>query len=54
MRWIKQAFAFTLALAPLRAFAACDAPVYRQFDFWIGNWRVTRLHRRRSQVDDKI
>jgi hypothetical protein len=30
-----------LSLMPAPAFAACDAPVYRQFDFWVGNWQVT-------------
>lgn len=24
--------------------AACLTPVYHQFDFWIGNWRVTDVH----------
>lgn len=24
--------------------AACLAPVYHQFDFWVGNWRVTDAH----------
>ncbi len=33
--------AMILCFAPLRAIAACDAPVYREFDFWLGNWRVT-------------
>lgn len=34
----------TGALAPLSAVAACTAPVYHQFDFWVGNWRVTDAH----------
>lgn len=25
---------------PMSAFAACDAPEYRQFDFWLGDWEV--------------
>ncbi len=33
--------AMILCFLPLRAIAACDAPVYREFDFWLGNWRVT-------------
>lgn len=29
-------------MATLRpAVAACDSPAYKQFDFWVGNWRVT-------------
>ncbi|MGA7092429.1 MAG: hypothetical protein WBX23_00210 [Candidatus Cybelea sp.] len=30
-----------LAVLPARSFAACGAPVYHQFDFWVGTWRVT-------------
>lgn len=30
-----------LLLAPAVATAACDAPGYRQFDFWIGQWAVS-------------
>jgi hypothetical protein len=34
-----------LLLAPLTLLAqappSCDAPEYRQFDFWVGEWRVT-------------
>lgn len=25
------------------AFAACDAPAFRQFDFWLGRWTVTQV-----------
>lgn len=27
---------------PMTAHAACDAPEHRHFDFWIGDWEVTR------------
>lgn len=27
-------------LLPMTASAACDAPEYRQFDFWLGDWVV--------------
>ena len=44
---IRQLFALTLAcigFVTLPVFAAeelkCDAPEYRQFDFWIGEWNV--------------
>ncbi|MFZ0030868.1 MAG: hypothetical protein WAK84_03230, partial [Candidatus Cybelea sp.] len=33
--------AMLLAVLPARSFAACNAPVYHQFDFWVGTWRVT-------------
>ena len=29
------------ALAPLQVHAACSAAAYRQFDFFVGKWRVT-------------
>jgi hypothetical protein len=32
--------ALLLAAAP--AMAACDAPAFREFDFWIGDWRVQK------------
>jgi hypothetical protein len=28
------------ALVPAGAFAACDTPAHRQFDFWLGEWNV--------------
>jgi hypothetical protein len=32
---------FALACSlPMTAYAACDAPEYRQFDFWLGEWEV--------------
>lgn len=27
-------------LLPMNAIAACDAPEFRQFDFWLGEWEV--------------
>src|SRR5689334_11647730 len=30
-----------ILLAAASAPAACSAPQYRQFDFWVGNWTVT-------------
>ncbi len=36
--------AFLLAALPARSFAACDAAIYHQFDFWVGSWRVTDEH----------
>jgi hypothetical protein len=44
MRWLPIVVTFTMALAPVRSLAACDSAVYKQFDFWIGNWRVTDAH----------
>jgi hypothetical protein len=35
---------FCAAAAP--AAAACTAPAYHQFDFWVGKWRVTDAHGR--------
>ena len=40
MRWLSVLTATLLGLTPLRAPAACTAPVYHEFDFWIGSWRV--------------
>jgi len=39
----RRAFALLLALsaASAAAFAACDGPEHRRFDFWIGDWDVT-------------
>lgn len=35
------AIVFALAtVLPVGAAAACDAPEYRQFDFWLGDWDV--------------
>jgi len=36
--------AFLFGLGPAHALAACEAPPYHQFDFWIGSWRVTDAH----------
>lgn len=44
MRSLSIVIASILALAPLPSPAACDAPIYHQFDFWIGTWRVTDAH----------
>ena len=40
---MRTSLAFIVALAvPAAAHAApCDAPEYRQFDFWVGTWEVT-------------
>jgi hypothetical protein len=38
---ILAAFAACAVALTTTANAACTAPVYRQFDFWLGNWRVT-------------
>ena len=38
------AAALTCALVPVPAAGApkaCSAPEFRQFDFWVGNWKVT-------------
>jgi hypothetical protein len=29
------------ALVPAAGVSACDAPAHRQFDFWLGEWKVT-------------
>jgi hypothetical protein len=44
MRSLSIVIALVLGLVPLRSPAACDAPVYHQFDFWVGTWRVTDAH----------
>jgi hypothetical protein len=31
-----------LAVAGSASAAPCDAPEFRQFDFWVGEWKVTR------------
>jgi hypothetical protein len=41
MRLTPAVLAITPALLPLRSLASCDGRVYRQFDFWIGERRVT-------------
>lgn len=35
------ALALIFATCGAGASAACDGPEYRQFDFWVGHWRVT-------------
>ena len=35
-------FALLLPLGSQSAMAACDAPEYRQFDFWVGDWTVSK------------
>jgi len=36
--------AFTEASVRQKSRAPCSAPEYHQWDFWLGNWRVTDLH----------
>jgi hypothetical protein len=37
---------------PVRAVAGCTAPIYSEFDFWVGNWRVTNQHGKLLGYDD--
>ncbi len=37
---------------PVRVPAACTSPVYSQFNFWVGNWRVTDARGKLVGYDD--
>jgi hypothetical protein len=41
-----------MACLPARASAACTSPVYSQFDFWVGHWRVTDARGKVVGYDD--
>ena len=39
---LRVALAIAMLLASLPSMAACDDAAFRQFDFWIGEWRVQK------------
>jgi hypothetical protein len=42
----------SVVFLPLRVSAACTSPVYSQFDFWVGHWRVTDARGKLLGYDD--
>jgi hypothetical protein len=51
-RWVLCLTFSSIACLPLRVPAACTSPVYSQFDFWVGHWRVTNTHGKLVGYDD--